>query len=53
MADVMPSYHGGDGSDESLRHPLNIVPVDCQSAPSPKRRQHYKCLMVFQPYEKL
>ena len=53
MTDVMPSQHGGDEGDEPPRHPPSIVPADCQSASPPKRRQHYKSLMVFQLYKKL
>ena len=53
MADVMPSHHGEDGGDEPPRHPPSIVPANCESAPLPKRRQHYKSLMVFQLYNKL
>ena len=53
MAEVMPSHHKGDRGDEPPRHPPSTVPTDCQFAPPPKRRQHYKSLTVFQLYNKL
>ena len=53
MADVIPSNHGGDGSDEPPSHPPSTVLVDCESALPPKRRQHYKSLIIFQLYNKL
>ena len=49
----MPSHHGGDWGDELPKHPPNTVPIDCESIPPPKRRQHYKSLTVFQRYNKL
>ena len=38
MANVMPSYHGGDEGDEPPRHPPSIVLADCESTPPPKRK---------------
>ena len=52
MADVMPRHHRGDGGDEPYRYPPTI-PIGCEFAPPPKRRQHLKSLMVFQLYNKL
>ena len=53
MADIMPSHHGEDESDELLRHQPSIVPTNCESVPPLKRRQHYKPLTVYQLYNKL
>ena len=53
MADVMSSHHEGNEGDELPRHPPSIVPADYESAPPPKRRQHYKSLKVYQLYNKL
>ena len=47
MVDVMPRHHKGDGGDEPPTHSLSTVSVDCESTLPPKRRQHYKSLMVF------
>ena len=52
MADVLPSYHGGDVGDELPRHPPT-VPGDCESALPSKRRHHSKLLTVYQLVNKL
>ena len=51
MADVMSRHHGGDGGDESPRHPPTVR-GECASTSPSKRRQHSKSLIVYQLFNK-
>ena len=52
MIDVMFRLDRGDMGDEPPKYPPT-VPDDCESVPSPKRRQHSKSLTIYQLFNKL